>query len=98
MSDLGVDAATLLLAAGAWGEQADQLRGAVASLDEVSSLAVGPHASGALADFCRHWSQRLATMQGTAQDHASALSSVVDLTLSVDEEQAAGLTGLLPAP
>jgi hypothetical protein len=95
MSDYAINIATVLEAKGVWADQADQLRGAAASIDEVQASAVGPRAAAALALFCDHWSDRLRSMQEQAQGNADALGEVVVLGLTVDSDKASDISGLL---
>jgi hypothetical protein len=92
---LEVDFGTLVQAAGVWKEQADQLRGATASLDQVEAAAVGPRAAGALAVYVDHWSDRVRELQRTSQSHGEALFTAAGEFVFSDGTISEDLSGLL---
>lgn len=88
--------ADLVRAGSAWSAQADQLRGAAGSLEEVDTASLGPRVAGAAAGFVDHWSARIRDLQSDSASHGHALVSAADDFMFSDREVTGELGGLLP--
>lgn len=88
--------ADLVRAGSVWSEQADRLRGAAGSLEEVDTASLGPRVTGAAAQFVDHWAARVRTMQSDSASNGQALLAAAEDFMFSDHEVAGDLAGLLP--
>lgn len=86
----------LMKAGSAWSAQADTLRGAAGSLEEVDTASLGPRVAGAAATFVDHWSTRIRALQSESASHGQALVAAAGDFVFSDHEVEGDLAGLLP--
>lgn len=86
----------LVRAGDVWSAQADRLRGAAGSLEEVDAASLGPRVAAAAAQFVDHWTTSIRRMESDSAAHGRALATVAEDFLLSDHEVSGDLGGLLP--